>query len=327
MDNSNRNRLQEQAGLSPVGGRPNLFIVGAAKSGTTSISNYLNAHPDVYFSPLKEPHHFCKDIRHGDFSQEKQINNKFDVTEYLAHTELEKRHIAFVESQNEYMQIFREAENQRIVGEASTGYLFSEVAAKEIYAFNPQAKILIVLRDPVDRAYSHWKMNLVSGMQDNKIPFLKAMQRDFNAANKGYGRNHMYIEIGQYYAHIRRYLELFPPENVKILYFDALKGDVNTFMAEVYSFLQVQPIQHRAGEKSNVSRWIKYQSLKQLNDKFNVSRFIPQKAYSFIKEQLSSTEFPILTTADKISLYSSYFNQDIVQLEQYLKVDLSKWKY
>ncbi|MBN2394957.1 MAG: sulfotransferase [Candidatus Atribacteria bacterium] len=90
---------------------PNFFLVGAAKAGTTSFYNYLNQHPEIYMCPIKEPHYFCKDIRCKDFGEYYKKNVHFDVKNYLNQPILEKKHISFIEDQDEYLQLFREREN------------------------------------------------------------------------------------------------------------------------------------------------------------------------------------------------------------------------
>ena len=106
--------------------KPNLFIVGAPKCGTTFLYHYLKQHPEIYFPDFKEPHFFGSDLI--------RKNGAYDL------------------SLNNYKSLFNS--DKKIIGEASTFYIFSKNAAKEIYDFNPDAKIIIMLRNLVDLAYS-----------------------------------------------------------------------------------------------------------------------------------------------------------------------------
>ena len=94
--------------------KPNLFIVGAPKCGTTSMFSYLQQHPDIFMSNNKEPHYFGSDLT--------RIGNLYNFTE------------------NEYLKLFLNANNEKIIGEASTHYLYSKTAPKEIKSFNKESK-------------------------------------------------------------------------------------------------------------------------------------------------------------------------------------------
>ena len=116
--------------------KPNLFIVGQPKSGTTALHQFLGQHPEIFMSSIKEPHFFCSDFHlESDRAYGKQ---------------------RFFDFRNEsaYLQIFAKAEGAEIAGESSTNYLYSQVAAEKIYNFNPDAKIIIILREPAKFLYS-----------------------------------------------------------------------------------------------------------------------------------------------------------------------------
>lgn len=118
---------------------PNFFIVGAAKSGTTSLYHYLKQHPEIYMSPVKEPKYFLASINKfphngpGDIEVDKKIIRTWD----------------------EYLKLFSNASVEKCIGEASCGYLYyCELVAPSIKRISPEAKIIIVLRNPVERAFS-----------------------------------------------------------------------------------------------------------------------------------------------------------------------------
>ena len=114
---------------------PNLFIVGAPKCGTTFLYHYLKKHPDIYFPEFKEPHYFGSDLI--------------------------RRNGAYNLSLREYKNLF--STEKKVIGEASTFYLFSKKAAQEIYNFNPHSKIIIMLRDLVDLVHSLHSQFVFSG--------------------------------------------------------------------------------------------------------------------------------------------------------------------
>ncbi len=121
--------------------QPNFFIVGAPKSGTTALSDYLRDHPNIFFSEPKEPHYFAQDFE------------KYRLTKTL----------------EEYLSLFDESTpNHLAIGEGSVFYLFSSVALKKIYEFDPQAKIIVMLRNPVDLVYSFHSQQLFSADEDEQ---------------------------------------------------------------------------------------------------------------------------------------------------------------
>src|SRR4051794_30295372 len=108
-----------------------MFIVGAPKCGTTSLYVYLEGHPDVFMSPVKEPMYFSADARGAP-----------------------RRRFAYGSEESAYLALFDAARDEKVVGEASTSYLASQVAPRLIHQFDPAARIVIMLRNPVDMMYS-----------------------------------------------------------------------------------------------------------------------------------------------------------------------------
>ncbi|WP_353686678.1 sulfotransferase [Thermodesulfovibrio sp. 3462-1] len=200
---------------------PNFFIVGAQKAGTTSLYEYLKEHPEIYMSPVKEPHYFAKDL---DYE-----NMRRDM----------KRTTIFIRTLEEYLELFNGVKNEKAIGEASPSYLYSKVAAYEIKKFNPDAKVIMILRDPVERAYSHYLMNLRDGLTSEK-DFIKEVLSDLKKPKKGWGISHLYIELGLYYEQVKRYLDTFPKDNVKILLYEDFKLNTYEVIKDIFSFLGVE---------------------------------------------------------------------------------------
>jgi hypothetical protein len=121
--------------------KPNFFIIGAPKSGTTSLANYLSAHPEVHFSDPKEPKYF-----HSDFHPEHR----------------------YALDEGGYLGCFDPGEMSRCsaVGEGTVWYLYSEVAVSRILEFNPEARLIAMLRNPVDLAYSLHSQLLYGGHEN-----------------------------------------------------------------------------------------------------------------------------------------------------------------
>ena len=232
--------LEPQTGFTTSRERiklPNFFVVGAAKAGTSSLGHYLNQHPDVYISPVKEPLFFSKDFRREAFRPEYLASvASLDVGSYLRNHPLPHKPIAHIDDPEDYLALFREVENEKAIGELSTGYLYSSCAAENIFKFNPASKIVVVLRQPVERAYSHHQM-AVRDFVDFDYDFISALERDYAAQEKGWGISHLYVELSLYFDQVRRYLEIFPEKQVKIFLFDDLKRDPVKFLSELFEFL------------------------------------------------------------------------------------------
>jgi len=145
---------------------PNFFIVGAAKSGTTSLYHHLCQHLDVFMSPVKEPHYFSRDVGVRSFKADDTKSIFANLRGYIDFILKSRFYILNFEK---YKRLFSNVKNEKAIGEASVSYLVSKVAAEEIYKFNPDAKIIIILRNPVKRAFSHWLMDLRIGHVSNPI--------------------------------------------------------------------------------------------------------------------------------------------------------------
>ena len=144
--------------------KANLFLVGAAKSGTTTLAHYLQQHPDIAGLAIKEPGHFCTDLHQYPFSTRYQQLLQWDEAAYFSRPPVE-RHVAFVHSRDHYQQLVQHSADARYVLDASTAYLYSTEAASQVQAYAPDAKILVVLRNPSGRAYSHYTMAAKYGME------------------------------------------------------------------------------------------------------------------------------------------------------------------
>lgn len=194
-------------------GWPNFFIVGAAKAGTTSLYTYLRQHPQIYMSPVKEPHFFSK-----------------------PHIPPEHLYLyQFVSDEDEYLRLFADAGKHISIGEASTSYLWDAECPRQIHERIPSAKIIVSLRDPIDRAYSHYLMTVRDGIQS--LPFYEALLENLAGTRTSFSC--LYIELGLYYEQIKRYLDTFGPEQVLVLMFEDLKQDPREGLEQVADFLNL----------------------------------------------------------------------------------------
>jgi len=193
--------------------KPNFFIVGAPKCGTTAINDYLQQHPDIFMAP-KELHYFGADLE-----------TKVKLSE------------------QEYLKYFENAEDKKIVGEASVWYLFSKLAANEIKKFSPDARILIMLRNPLDVIYSMHSQNLYDGNEDVNS-FEQAIELDDDRKNGihladaiDFYKMPAYKDSVLFYEQVKRYLDVFEKPNVHIIIYDDFAANPEKSLKETLSFL------------------------------------------------------------------------------------------
>ena len=186
---------------------PNFFIVGAPKAGTTSLYAYLDQHPEVYMSPLKEPNYFAFELRAENFSKEDQpriAREAAALRDYLDGDMRDKRFGGLVSDWLDYGKLFRNASTETAIGEASPMYLWSGSAAHNIARRLPHAKIIISLRNPVDRAYSQYLQMTSIGMI--RRSFRQQIQASMMDERRCFGPSWPLLEFGQYHAQV---LEIF----------------------------------------------------------------------------------------------------------------------
>ncbi|HET8804230.1 MAG TPA: sulfotransferase, partial [Aequorivita sp.] len=295
--------------------------VGAAKAGTTALHAILSQHPEIYMSPVKEPNFFCKDIKVNEFSplmKKKYLNRKCRRTKF---GEILPQHQLYIQSLNEYLKLFdRATKNHKIRGEASVSYLFSEIAAQEIYKFNPEAKIIILLRDPVERAFSHYLMDRKVG--NNKISnFVVAVENDYNRSDKAWGNSHLYIELGLYYNQIKRYLDVFDRENIFLIQYNQFKDNNQLITDQITRFLKIDDlVLSKKGTQKNITQLPKNRFIQFLLNSKSIKRQFRNYASPYIKNKLkkiilSNKNLPVLS-ADIKEKILPYFKDDIEKLNK-----------
>jgi hypothetical protein len=228
----------------------NLFLVGAAKSGTSALAEYLRNSEAVYVPSVKEPNFFCADIDPELFAN----NYKRDqlIEPNAIHVQ---RHSAWIRDLSVYESLYS-GSLARYRLDASVSYLYSTVAASEIFNYNPDSRILILLRNPVRRAYSHYCMNLQRGYA--KSSFTNEVLRDVERLDKGWGVSQLYVELGLYYEQLARYLEAFPLENVMVVDSEELRSNTHAALESVCTFLGIEMPIIKSPKPVNPSRTPKW---------------------------------------------------------------------
>ncbi len=190
--------------------RPNLFLVGAPKCGTSALHAYLAQHPDIFMSEPKEPHHFCSDL-----------DAPFAIRDRAA-----------------YEALFARARTP-VAGESSATYLYSRVAAEHIHTYNPDARVIAMLRNPLEMLPSLHSQKRVNGTEEfaSFSDALRAETRRKAGELGARGAFPFYYDAAHYSEQLERYLALFPHEQLHVIVFDDFKRDAAEVYARALMFL------------------------------------------------------------------------------------------
>lgn len=304
---------------------PNLFLVGAMKAGTTSLTRVLASHPEVYIPPVKEPNYFCSDLYKYGLGAKAEASQS--VLERVRRGET--FHHAYMYDRDCYLALLSGRNTQHVIADCSTTYLYSEVAADNIAKVAPAAKILISLRNPIDRAFSEFLMNCSIGTACP--PFSNALDLEAHELKeKRVPVHHRYVTAGLYWKQVERYLRIFGRDNVLILRFEDMKRDFGSVMARVWEFIGVahRPLVDSVHENDAsfpkaeiLNRWLEVTQLKEW-----IRRSVPQR----IKDRAKSIYYgwkPAemkLAEDDKARL-KRVFTPDVEGLSDLLGEDLTGW--
>jgi len=191
---------------------PNFFIVGTAKAGTTSLYEYLKGVPGIYMSPVKEP-------------------NYFSVITTPSNHELSP-----YKDKTKYQDLFSKVKNEKIIGEASPTYLADPDSPKLIHKVSPNAKILISLRDPIERIFSFYLMLVRLG--ETKLSFHEELELSLKTENEGEIPK-LRLASGLYFENVKRYVNTFGSNQVKIIIFEEFIKNPHATVEEILKFLGI----------------------------------------------------------------------------------------
>jgi len=283
----------------------NFFIVGAPKAGTTSLHQHLGENHKIEMSSQKEPDYFSDKAIHeqGMYYGKNRINT-LDMYESL-----------FVQKESV------------IYGESSVSYLFYDNVAKDIKKYNPYAKIIIMLRNPIERAFSHYLMDYRLGLISDSFENIINKRSMHKNAHLFYQQ---YIEVGKYTNQILRYMDFFEKENILFINHEDFNKNVTETVAEVCDFLNISDdftsdlnIRHNTYTmpKNKVIRFIySFVSLRKI-----LTFILPIYLVKNIRFFLFKTdEKPELLEQTRNQL-KKIFNYDIRKLEEILDKDFSQW--
>lgn len=294
---------------------PNFLIVGAAKTGTTSLHYYLQQHPEIFISPRQEPSFFAHEGQRLDFRGPGDEEWRF-VTDLAA-----------------YERLFETAVGYGAVGEISPRYLFFERACARIRHYLPQVRLIAILRHPVDRAYSHFLMNQKRNCEP-AASFPAAIAMESERMAMGWGWDWSYVGAGLYHAQLSRYYRAFPRSQIKVFLYEELERKPRKFFQDLFAFLEVDAAfspnsgirQRRAGRPRSQ---LLHQMLVENGPMKSVARrLMPTGLRAALNNKVGSwnTVRPEpLPDELRSRLFRQYFAEDCAQLAALIDKDLSSW--
>ena len=282
------------------------FIVGAPKAGTTSLYHYLNEHPQIEMSLQKEPDYFSdKEIQIQGLYYSK---NRIDTVE-------------------KYNGLFNTQKKDVIFGEGSVSYLFYPTVAQDIKVYNPMAKIIIMLRNPIERAFSHYLMDYRLGLVSDSFEDIINKKSKHKNAHLFYQQ---YIKVGEYAAQLKRYCDIFDKKNILLIDYENFKSDVTGTVNSAYSFLNISAeFSVDINKKHNTFTMPKNKLIR-----FVYSFVIIRNILSFIfpKNIIKAVRLILFTKDKKPKLLEEtrnqlkhYFSNDVRLLGNLIGKDYSKW--
>lgn len=293
---------------------PNFLIIGAQKSGTTALHAYLGQHPQIYMSPQKETNFFSWGL--GGLPNYRRMS---DVV-----------HSA-ISCWEDYYAQFAGATSELAIGESSHTYLDTPEVPARIKQYLPQIKLIAILRQPVDRAYSaylHW-------IRDHREPlrtFEQALAAEQQRRQDSWGSDWYYLQRGLYVASVKRYYDTFDKSQIKIFLYDDFVRQPQVLMREIFDFLQVDaafmPDMH---DKVNVSGYPRYAWLSWILQRPNLLHW-PLKPFvryrvriRWIKRLRQYNWLRPPMRPDTRQRLTDFFRPDVLQLQDLLQRDLSDW--
>lgn len=292
---------------------PHFFIPGAAKSGTTSLHDLLDLHPDICMSVDKEPNYWS----HLEFDQ---FNDK---------------------SKAKYASLFPN-KKAKLFGESTTAYMYIDSFIKNVKAnFKDEPKFIFILRNPIDRCYSHYWWMVGLGLETSD--FKNAIENDVDNVFKPYDYYPMhYYHFGLYAKWLNYFFENFEKENIKIITLDALISNRLKTLNECFEFLGVSTLIDIPELISNKTFKLKNPRIfhfiqKTYSGKYKYTKaakyLIPRKQIENIREKLRKTnifksrkdfDYPKIANDDRIWLKSLY-HSDVKKLKEMTNYPFEEW--
>ena len=298
---------------------PTFFLIGAPKAGTTTVFEQVARHPDVFCPIVKEPNFFNTDIVVPDAPTIAEIRRR--------HTR-DRAHFACIRDESTYIDLYRDAGGCLARGDGSVNYLHSAVAARNIRARVPNARLIAILRNPIERAYSHYVMDQMIGRTE--ASFTAQVERQLRSIGRQDYPGENYIEIGLYMPQLQRFLDEFGREPLLILLFDDLETSPAATMEAIFRHIGVppRPIAPLAA-RENVGKVSRFERLNSLLYRTGLKRLLSRAFSEDLRKKAKKLYYRHqsnggISDFDRQRL-RDVFHDDVAAVGALVGRDLSSW--
>ena len=296
---------------------PDFAIGGAAKAGTTWLYAMLSANPQLFLSPVKEPRYFA--VAEGQAPPFVGPGDEGLLRE-------------LVSERRAYEGLYDGATDGQLLGEASPDYLYrAAVAAPRMAELVPCARLVIILRQPADRAFSNWSHHVRDGRET--LPFMDAVRAEAERRAAGWAWGWSYVDRGFYGRQLRHFYECFPSEQILVTLYDDLREDPCAFLTRVSGFLGVDAVvPQRAEEPRYATLMPKSPAAARVRRTLQavapaVRALLPAQARQRLRRAADRATFekPVMAPDERDQLTRSY-EPDIELVEELTGLDLARWR-
>ncbi|MES9830707.1 MAG: sulfotransferase domain-containing protein [Candidatus Thiodiazotropha sp. DIVDIV] len=282
---------------------PKFMCVGTQKAGTTTLHSYLLQHPKICLPSIKETDFFQDDEKY------------FQGLDF-------------------YKKYYPDCSSNALYGEVEPEYMYFEnVPNRLLKDLGQHLKIIFILRDPVNRSYSHYMMNRNNGFENEKFDTAIAKEEERINRDEDSKKKYSYISRSLYVHQINRYLSLFKKENILFLLFeDDLVKDPKSTMERVFSFLDIDSLDITIESVKNktrpfISKHIGHMVYRDSYAKELFKKILPSSKYrEALKNIFRENSYEKLKSEDRKKLINNYFYDDICEIERIINRNLDSWK-
>jgi hypothetical protein len=296
---------------------PNFLIIGAGKAGTQSLVHYLAQHPSIFILVGREPSFFALEGQKLNFR---------------AHG-IPKSHVGSVAVTNieKYCELFCDVRDETAIGEKSPLYLYHPQAPKRIKKYVPKAKLIAVLRNPVERSYSAFLQLKSAGRE--YLSFEQALSGENVRACNNWGYEYFYKDQGFYYTQLQRYFDIFASDQVKVYLYEDFKTDPISILLDIFRFLGVDDtflpdlsLRHNVGGVPRSKIVHSFLVSKSNSFKNTLKLLLPRELRERMRHFLRDINLhkPHMLSDTRKELIASY-REDVLKLQCLVKRDLSNW--
>jgi len=299
---------------------PDFLIIGAGKSGTTSLYHYLGQHPDIFLPKIKEPNFFAYEMHKEDDFEDESTKEHFMLS---------------ITSLKEYTELFEKAKPGQIIGENSNTYLYMPHALERIKYYIPNCKIIAILRQPAERIFSRY----THLERINQVP--SNFFSDIFDRNSIWWKRPDLIMEGFYYRHLNKYYKNFHSDDIKVLLFDELINDPGKVLKDITDFLGADSsFKFQVNTQFNVSGRIKSKLFNKLIGHNSIlisglQTIVPvlyenikmNSSFRSVVEKLRSKNIERLHLSEELKqrITNEIYKEDIKSLEKLVKINLKHW--